>query len=123
MHDEDIPLIDDYDDYNDDSRYDTPETSRIEETSFTTEQPAVRLRQRQRLLHDYIEDLYRYLDVDPGNIDLVNPDFFKVEKSKSGAVELCFFNGETWVSLTNKQLGKFLAKSTLHETSLAELKE
>ena len=44
---------------------------------------------------------------------LFNTDLFKVEKSKSGAVELRFFNGETWVSLTNKQTGKFLAKSTL----------
>ena len=96
-------------------RYDTPDTSRIEETSFTTEQPAVRLRQRQRLLHDYIEDLYRYLEVDPGNIDLVNPDLFKVEKSKSGAVELRFFNGETWVSLTNKRTGKVPSKKYLAE--------
>ena len=70
VDEEDIPLIDD-DDYDDELRYDTPETSRIEETSFTTEQPVVRLRQRQRLLHDYIEDLYRYLEVDPGNINLV----------------------------------------------------
>ena len=50
VHDEDIPLINDEDYDYDDSRYDTPETSRIEETSFTTEQPVVRLRQRQRLL-------------------------------------------------------------------------
>ena len=84
-----MKMIMTYDD--NDSRYDTPETSRIEETSFTDQQPTVRLRQRHRLLHDYIEDLYRYLEVDPGNIDLVNPDFFKVEKSKSGAVELRFF--------------------------------
>ena len=54
------------------------------------------------MLRDHIIDLYRYLDVDPGNVDLVNTDLFKVEKSKSGAVELRFFNGETWVSLTNK---------------------
>ena len=89
------------------------ETSRIEETSFTEHQPTVRLRQRQRLLHDYLEDLYRYLDVDSGNVNLVNPDLFKVEKSKSEAVELRFFDGESWVSLTNKRTGKFLAKSTL----------
>ena len=89
VHEEGVPHIDE-DDYDDDLQYNTPKTSRIEETSFT-EQPAVRLRQRQRLLHDYIEDLYRYLDVDPGNINLVNPDLFKVEKSKSGAVELKLF--------------------------------
>ena len=114
VHDEDIPHLMMNDDYDyEESRYDTPDTSRIEETSFTTEHPEVRLRQRQRLLHDYIEDLYRYLDVDPGNIDLVNPDLFKVEKSKTGAVELRFFNGETWVSLTNKQTGKVPSKKYL----------
>ena len=102
VHDEDIPFIDDEDDYDDDSRYDTPDTSRIEETSFTKQQPVVRLKQRQKLLHDYLEDHYRYQEGDPENVDLVNPDFFKVEKSKSGVVELGFFDGETWVSLTNK---------------------
>ena len=113
MHDEDVPHIDEDDNDNEQLRYDTPNTSRIEKTSFTTEHLAVRLRHKWRLLHDSMEDLYRYLEVDPGNIDLVNPDLFKVEKSNSRAVELCFFNGETWISLTNKRTGKFLAKSTL----------
>ena len=114
VHDEDIPLIDDdYDDYDEEeeSRYDTPDSSRIKETSFT-EQPAVRLRQRNRLLRNYLEDLYKYLDVD-GNIDLVDINLFKVEKSKSGAVEFSFYDGEDWVSLTNKRTGKFLAKTTI----------
>ena len=94
VDDENIPLIDE-DDY---SRYDTPDTSRIEETSFTqeTEQPVIKL--RQRVLRDHIIELYRYLDVDPRNVDLVNTNLFKVEESKSGAVELSFYNGEDWVS-------------------------
>ena len=75
----------------------------------------VRLRQRQRLLCDYIEDLYRYLDVDPGNVDLVNPDLFKVEKSKSGAVELRFFDGETWVSTYKQTNWKVPSKKYLAE--------
>ena len=108
--------LDEDNDYDyEESRYDIPDTSRIKETLFTTEQPEVRLRQRQRLLHDYIEDLYRYLDVDPGNIDLANSDLFNVEKSKSGAVELCFFNHETWVSLTNKRTGIVFSKKYLAE--------
>ena len=40
---EDKPHIDNKDDYKDESRYDTPDTSKIEETSFT-KQPAVRLK-------------------------------------------------------------------------------
>ena len=71
VHDEDIPLINDDDDYDEEkSRYDTSDSNRIKETSFT-EQPAVRLRQRNKLLRNYLEDLYKYLDVD-GNIDLVD---------------------------------------------------
>ena len=57
VHDEDIPHINDEDDnYEDDSRYDTPDTSRIEETLFT-EQTTVRLKlvQRQRLLNGVVE--------------------------------------------------------------------
>ena len=44
VHDEyDVP--DEDNDYKyEESRYDTPNTSRIEETSFTTEHPEVRLR-------------------------------------------------------------------------------
>ena len=59
VHNEDIPHIDDEEDYDDNSRYDTPNTSRIEKMSFT-EQSADMLKreQRQRLVRDYIEDLY-----------------------------------------------------------------
>ena len=113
--DEDIPLIDDAE--YDETLYDTPESSRIEEMSFT-DQPAVRLRPtqerlEQQLLRGYIEDLCKYLDVNPGNIDFVDTSLFKVEKLKSGSNELKFFDGENWVSLTNKRNGNFLAKSTL----------
>ena len=111
VHDEDIPLIDDDDDYEEESRYDTSDSSRIEETSFT-EQPAVRLRLRNRLLRNYLENLYKYLDVD-GNIDLVDTNLFKVEKYKNGAEKFSFYNGEDWVSLTNKRNGKFLSKITI----------
>ena len=119
VHDEDIPLIDD-DDYEEESRYDTPDSSRIEETSFI-EQPAVRLRQRNRLLRNYLEDLYKHLDAD-GNIDLVDTNLFKVEKYKSGAIKFSFYNGEDWVSLTNKRTGNFYQKLQF-ETSLVESRE
>ena len=101
--DEDITLIDGDDHYKNDSQYDTTDKSRTEETLFpqnNEQKPAVKL--RQKILHDHITELYRYLDVDLGNGNLVNTNLFKVEKSKSGVVELHFFNGETWVSLTNK---------------------
>ena len=86
-------------------RYNTPDTSRIEETSFTqdTEQWVVSL--RQMVQRDHIVKLYRYLDVDPGNVDLINTDLFKVEKSKSGATELSLFNGEN-LGLSHKQVNQ-----------------
>ena len=43
----------------------------------------------------------------------MNTDLFKVEKFKSGTVELFYCNGETWVLLTNKRTRMFLGKSTL----------
>ena len=65
--------IDNEEDFDDELQHDTPDTSRIEETVFT-EQPAVRLRLTQNLilLRKYIIDLYRQLDVDPGNVDFVD---------------------------------------------------
>ena len=117
MHNEDILHISDEDDYKGDSRYDTPDTSRIEETSFT-EQQAVRLKldQRQKLLRDYIEDLYKHLEIDPGNVDLVDTKLFKVEKSMKGVVGLYYKDEEdkTLVRLT-KQNGNFQTKAAIQK--------
>ena len=67
----------------DDLRYDTPGTSRIEE-NLGTEQPEVKLKQMQdsRLLRERIIDLYRYLNVDSANVDLVNTKLFKYKESE-----------------------------------------
>ena len=56
------------------------------DTPDTSEQSGSQVKANEaeaKLLRDYIEDLYRYLDVDPGNVNLVNTDLFKVKKSKS----------------------------------------
>ena len=45
----------------------------------------------------------------------MDSSLFKVEGSKRKAVELKFFNGESWVSLTNKQTRDFLAKTMLRK--------
>ena len=70
---EDIPVVhqnEDYDDCN------TPNTSRIDETSFiepdTTEATST-LRLRQKVKQDKIIVLYRRLNV-VGNLDLINLD-------------------------------------------------
>ena len=66
-NEEDIPMVqdEDYDDYK------TPDTSRIDETSFmepdATEATST-LRLRQKVKQDKLTELYRYLTV-TGNLD------------------------------------------------------
>ena len=73
VNEEDIPLIhqdEDYDDYN------TPNTSRINETSFiepdTTEAIST-VQLRQKVKRDKLTALYRHLNV-TGNLDLIDLD-------------------------------------------------
>ena len=89
VDEENIPMV--YQD--DDEGYDdcnTPNTSRIDETSFTatdTTEATSTLRLRQKLKRDKIISLYRYLGVigDPGLADL---DRFMIKKnSKTGNIK------------------------------------
>ena len=92
VDEETIPLVqdEDYDDYN------TPNTSRIDETSFTepdaTEATST-LQLRQKVKRDKITALYRHLNVtgDPGLADI---DQFMIKKnSKTGNTDLLFLDG------------------------------
>ena len=74
VDEEDIPMV-----HQDDEGYDnyrTPDTSRVDETSFIEPTDATEatstLRLRQKLKRDKIVSLYRYLGVtgDPGLADL-----------------------------------------------------
>ena len=73
----DIPMLhqnDDYDDYN------TPNTSRIDETSFTVRdatEATSTIRLRQKLKRDKLTALYRHLNK-TGNLDLIDLDRFKL---------------------------------------------
>ena len=113
---ENIPLINQDEDYDD---YKAPDTSRIDETSFTvsnTTEVTSTLRLRQKLKRYKIVSLYRYLGVtdDPGLADL---DQFNIKKKpKTGNTELLFLDaGRHWQSLTNKRTGESLAAKTLRE--------
>ena len=70
VDEEDIPVVhkdDDYDDYN------TPNASRIDQTSFTlpdTTETTSTLRQTQKVKQDKLSALYIHLSV-TGNLDLV----------------------------------------------------
>ena len=73
VNEEDIPMVyqdEDYDDYN------TPNRSRIDETSFmepdTTEATSA-LRLRYKVKRDKITTVYRHLNV-TGNLDLIDLD-------------------------------------------------
>ena len=104
---ENIPLINQYEDYDNYSRPDTT-PSRVDETSFTVpdaSEATSTLQLRQKLKRDKIVSLYRDLDVtsDPGLADL---DRFTIKKnSNTGNIELLLFDGNNqWQSLTNKHL-------------------
>ena len=119
IDEENIPPVnqDDEEDY--DERYDTPNTSKVDETSFTLPdaiKATSTLHLRQKLKRDKIVSLYRYIDVtgDPGLGDL---DRFMIKKNlKTGNIELLFLDGNKHCqSLTNKQTGEYLAPKTLRE--------
>ena len=81
VDEEDIPLVhqdDNYDDY-----YKTPDTSTIDETSFTVpntqEEATSTLRLRQKVKRDKINALYRHLDA-MANSDLIDLDRFRLTK-------------------------------------------
>ena len=73
VNEETIPMVhqdEDYDEYN------TPNTSKIDETSFTepdTAEATSTLQLRQKVKRDKITALYRRLNV-TSNIDLINLD-------------------------------------------------
>ena len=113
VDEETIPLVqdEDYDDYN------TPNTSRVDETSFTepdTTEATSTLRLKQKVKRDKLGALYRHLNV-TGNLDLINLDQFKLTTDpKKGATIFEFYNGDRWVPLT-KQIGEFFAPKTLRD--------
>ena len=112
VDEEDIPLIDDdYDDYN------TPNTSRVDETSLkapaTTEATST-IRLKQKVKRDKLTTLYRHLNVTV-NQDLIDFDRFKLATDhKKGVTILQFYNGDRWVPLT-KQTREFFAPKALRE--------
>ena len=114
VDEEDISMVHQDDDYGD---YNTPNTSRVDETSFTvpdTTEATSTLRLRQKVKRDKINALYRHLNV-TGDIDLIDLDRFRLTTdSKKGVTIFEFYNGDRWVPLT-KQTGDFFAPKTLKD--------
>ena len=87
VDEETIPLVqdEDYDDYN------TPNTSSVDDTSFTepdTTEATSTLQLRQKVKRDKITALYRHLNV-TGDPDLADTNrFMKKEMSKTGSTDL-----------------------------------
>ena len=97
--------------------YITPNTSRIDKTSFTepdTTEATSTLLLRQKVRLDKITALYRHLNVtrDPGLADI---DRFMIKKiSKTGNTDLIFLDQDKhWQSLTNKRTGEFLVAEAI----------
>ena len=95
----------------------TPDTSRIDETSFTvpdTAEATSTLRLRQKVKRDKLTSLYRHLSM-MGNPDLIDLDRFRLRTDlKKGAAIFEFYNNDRWVPLT-KQTGEFFAPKTLRD--------
>ena len=88
---EDIPMVhqddDNYDDYN------TPNTSRTDETSFTvpdTTEATSTLRVRQKVKRNKITALYRHLNV-MGDIDLIDLDQFRLMMNPKKGLQFLSF--------------------------------
>ena len=114
VNEENIPMAhqdDDYDDYN------TPNTNRVDDTSFTvpdTTEATSTLQLRQKVKRDKITALYRHLNV-TGDIDLIDLDRFRYTTDpKQGVTVFEFYNGDRWVPLT-KQTGNCFASKTLRD--------
>ena len=118
VDEETIPLVQDegYDNYG------TPDTSRVDETSFTepgTIEATSTLRLRQKVKRDKLTALYRHLNV-TGDIDLIDLDRIDLDwlslmtDPKRGATIFDFYNGDRHVPLT-KQTGEFFAPKTLRD--------
>ena len=112
VDEENIPMVhqdeEGYDDYN------TPNTSRIDETSFTvpdTTEATTTLHLRQKVKRDKITALYKHLNV-TGDIALIDLDQFRLTTDPKKRVTVFeFYNGDWWVRLT-KQTGGFFAPKT-----------
>ena len=103
VDEETIPLVldEDYDSYG------TPNTSRVDETSFTepdTTEATSTLRLKQRVKRDKLAALYRHFNV----------KFKLTTDPKKAAIIFEFYNGDRWVPLT-KQTGEFFAPKTLRD--------
>ena len=113
VDEETIPLVQD-EDYD---NYGTPNTSRVEETSFTvpdTTEATSNLQLRQKVKRDKLAALYRHLNV-TGNIDLIDLGRFRLSTDhKKGVTIFEFHNGYGWAPLT-KQTGEFFAPKTLRK--------
>ena len=90
---ENIPLVHQDEDYD---NYRTPDTSRVDETSFTVpdtqEEATLTLRLRQKVKRNKITALYSHLNV-TGDKDLINLDRFRLTTDpKKGVTIFEFYN-------------------------------
>ena len=108
IDEETIPMVHQDEHYDD---YHTPNTSRIDETSFMepdTSESTSTLHLRQKVKRDKLAALYRHSNV-TGNIDLIDLGRFRLTRDpKKGVTIFEFYNGDRWVALT-KQTGEFFA--------------
>ena len=89
LDEETIPLFQD-EDY---GNYSTPNTSKVDETSFSelaTTQATSTLQLNQKVKRDKLVSLYRHLNV-TGNLDLIDLDRFKLMTDRKNGAKIFEF--------------------------------
>ena len=71
---------------------------------------------KQEVLRTKLSQLYDYLHIEGGDINLVDLDRFKLERNtKTGVSMLKFFNGKDWINLNNQRSGEWLTEKSLKQ--------
>ena len=120
---DDVPEDDEILDDPDETYYKTPQDRPDINTSsgreVTTPKRPNTYELNQELLRTKLSQLYKYLHIEGGDINLIDLDRFKLERNtKTGVSMLQFkkikFNGkEEWMDLNDKRTGKFLTENSL----------
>ena len=110
VDDEIILLLRDEDRDNDYDDYNTPDTSNIQETTFTypdTTEATLNLRLRQKVKRDKLAALHRHLII-TGDPELADADrFMRIKSSKKVNTELLFLTVNTGNHLLMNVLANF----------------
>ena len=118
---DDVPEDDEILDDPDETYYKTPQDRPdINTSSGGVEIPTPKrpntYEQKLEVLRTKLSQLYEYLHVEGGDINLIDLRRFKLERNtKTGDTMLKFRKGEDWIDLNSKRTGEFLTEKSLKD--------